>query len=251
MSLTDGSGLSAADVAAVTGKNSNGFGWGDGSFWIIILFLFFMMGNNGFGFGNGWNSGVGNEVQRGFDQSAVMNGLTGLGTAVNTGFANAEVSRCNSQANILQAMNMNQAATIQSMNTLANSLQQCCCDNRAGLADLKYTVATENCSDRAAVSNGVRDIITAQNANTQAVLDKLCALELDSVKQRNADLLAENNALKFAQSQTAQTAQLLADNAAQTSALEQYLNPAPIPAYMVQNPNCCAQNYYNGCGCGA
>ena len=180
-----------------------------------------------------------------------MNGLTGLGTAVNTGFANAEVSRCNSQANILQAMNMNQAATIQSMNTLANSLQQCCCDNRAGLADLKYTVATENCSDRAAVSNGVRDIITAQNANTQAVLDKLCALELDSVKQRNADLLAENNALKFAQSQTAQTAQLLADNAAQTSALEQYLNPAPIPAYMVQNPNCCAQNYYNGCGCGA
>ena len=251
MSLTDGSGLSAADVAAVTGHNSNGFGWGDGSFWIIILFLFALMGNNGFGFGNGFGGATGyNEVQRGFDQSAVMNGLTGLGTAVNTGFANAEVSRCNSQANILQAMNMNQSATIQSMNTIANSLQQCCCDNRAGLADLKYTVATENCADRAVVSDGIRDVITANNSNTQAILDKLCALELDSVKQRNADLLAENNALKFAQSQTAQTAQLLADNAAQTSALEQYLNPAPIPAYMVQNPNCCS-NVYTGCGCGA
>ena len=254
MSLTDGNGgLSAADVAAVTGNNSNGFGWGDGSFWIIILFLFALMGGNGFGFGNGFGGGgYGyNEVQRGFDQSAVMNGLTGLGTAVNTGFANAEVSRCNSQANILQAMNTNQMATITGMNTIANSLQQCCCDNRAGLADLKYTVATENCADRAAVSNGIRDVITANNANTQSILDKLCALELDGIKQRNADLLAENNALKFAQSQTAQTAQLLADNAAQTSALEQYLNPAPIPAYMVQNPNCCAQNFYSGCGCGA
>ena len=266
MALTDGSGLSAADVAAVTGhNNSNGFGWGDGSFWIIILFLFALMGNNGFGFG-GFGGGYGmnavnNDVQRGFDQSAIMNGITGLGTAVNTGFANAEVSRCNSQANLLQAMNNNQAAilsgmntnqmtTITGMNTLANSLQQCCCDNRAGLADLKYTVATENCADRAAVSDGIRDIITANNSNTQAILDKLCALELDGVKQRNADLLAENTALKFAQSETAQTARILADNAAQTTALEQYLNPAPIPAYMVQNPNCCS-NVYTGCGCGA
>ena len=251
MALTDGSGLSAADVAAVTGhNNTNGFGWGDGSFWIIILFLFALMGNNGFGFGNGFGGGVGSEVQRGFDQSAVMNGINGIGTAINTGFANAEVSRCNSQANVLQAINTNQMATITGMNTLANSLQQCCCDNRAGLADLKYTVATENCADRAAVSDGIRDVIASNNSNTQAILDKLCALELDSIKQRNADLLAENNALKFAQSQTAQTAQLLADNAAQTSALEQYLNPAPIPAYMVQNPNCCS-NIYSGCGCGA
>ena len=250
MALTDGSGLSAADVAAVTGNNSNGFGWGDGSFWIIILFLFALMGNNGFGFGNGFNGGGYGEVQRGFDQSAVMNGLNSLGTAVNNGFANAEVSRCNSQANILQAINTNQAATISGMNTLASTLQQCCCDNRAGLADLKYTVATENCADRAAVSDGIRDVISANNSNTQAILDKLCALELDGVKQRNADLLAENNALKFAQSQTAQTARLLADNAAQTSALEQYLNPSPIPAYMVQNPNCCS-NFYSGCGCGA
>lgn len=251
MALTDGNGgLSAADVAAVTGNNGFG-GWEGGSFWIIILFLFAMMSGNGFGWGNGgYPGGVGNEVQRGFDQSAVMGGINGLTNAVSAGFANAEVSRCNAQTNILQTLNTNQMASIQSMNTLANSLQQCCCDNRAGLADLKYTVATENCADRAAVSDGIRDVITAQTASTQAILDKLCALELDGVKQRNADLLAENNALKFAQSQTAQTAQLMADNAAQTMALEQYLNPAPVPAYVVQNPNCCG-NYYNGCGCGA
>lgn len=253
MALTDGNGgLSAADVAAVTGQNgSNGFGWGDGSFWIIILFLFALMGGNGFGFGNGGIGGGYNEVQRGFDQSAVMNGLSGIGTAINNGFANAEVSRCNSQANILQAMNTNQIAANAAMNSIASTLQQCCCDNRAGLADLKYTVATENCADRAAVSDGIRDVITAQNANTQAILDKLCALELDGIKQRNADLLAENNALKFAQSQTAQTASILADNARQTVALEQYLNPAPVPAYVVQNPNCCNSNYFSGCGCGA
>ena len=253
MALTDGNGgLSAADVAAVTGQHgSNGFGWGDGSFWIIILFLFALMGGNGFGFGNGYMGGGYGEVQRGFDQSAVMNGLSGIGTAINNGFANAEVSRCNSQANILQALNTNQMAMTTGMNSIASTLQQCCCDNRAGLADLKYTVATENCADRAAVSNGIRDVITAQNANTQAILDKLCALELDGVKQRNADLLAENSALKFAQSQTAQTASILADNARQTVALEQYLNPAPVPAYVVQNPNCCNSNYFSGCGCGA
>ena len=145
------------------------------------------------------------------------------------------------------------------MNSLAMGLQNCCCDNRAGLADLKYTVATENCADRTALSEGIRDLMAAGTANTQALInsqtagfqaiqDKLCQMEIDNLKTRNAELLARNNALEFAQTQTAQTAQILADNAAQTAALEQYLNPAPIPAYVVQNPNCCGQQYY-GCGC--
>ena len=262
MSLSEnGNGLSAADVAAVVGSNgyNNGFGWGDGSFWIIILFLFAFMGNGwGNGFGGGgqmpyiMNNSTQNDVQRGFDQQALMGGITGLTTAVSNGFANAEISRCNSQANILQTLNNNQAAQIASMNSLAMGLQNCCCDNRAGLADLKYTVATENCADRTALSDGVARIIANQTANNQAILDKMCQLELDGVKQRNADLLAENSALKFAQSQTAQTAQILANNQAQTAALEQYLNPAPIPAYVVQNPNCCTPQTYNyGCGCAA
>lgn len=236
MSLVDnGNGLSAADVAAVVdgGRSNGNYGWGDGSFWIIVLFLFALMGGNGWG--NGFNGG-GGEMQRGFDQQAVMNGVNGLTSAVSNGFANAEVSRCNAQTNILQ-----------SMNGIASSLQNCCCENRAGLADLKYTVATENCADRNALQQGVQAIIANQTANNQTILDKLCQLELDGIKQRNADLLAENNALKFAESQSSQTAQILANNAAQTQALEQYLNPAPIPAYVVQNPNCCQNTY--GCGC--
>lgn len=257
MSLTTENGLSAADVAAVVGGNGyshGGFGWGDGSFWIIVLFLFALMGNgwgNGFGGGNQMPyimNNTSNDVQRGFDQQAVMSGITGLTSAVANGFSNAEISRCNSQANILQTLNANQSATLSSMNSLAMGLQNCCCENRAGLADIKYTIATENCADRAAISDGVRDIIANQSANNQAILDKLCQLELDGFKQRNADLLAENNALKFAQSQTAQTAQILANNEAQTAALERYLAPAPVPAYVVQNPNCCSP-YTGGCGC--
>ena len=261
MSLSEnGNGLSAADIAAVTGSRGNsGFGgWGEGGlFWIIVLFLFAMMGNWGGGFGGGSampyiiNSAPAvSDVQRGFDQSAIMSGINGINTTVANGFANAEVSRCNSQANILQTLNNNQSATNTNMNTLAMSLQNCCCENRAGLADLKYTVATENCADRTAFSEGVAAIIANQTANNQTILDKICQLELDGVKQRNADLLAENSALKFVQSQTAQTAQILANNEAQTAALERYLAPNPIPAYVVQNPSCCNSGYYNGsCGC--
>lgn len=282
------SGYSLSDIAAVTG---NGYGRGDGIFgdggsWWIILFILLIFGGWG---GNNWggngnngmngvlpvmamNSSAATDVQRGFDQSAVMNTLSGLTSTVSNGFANAEVSRCNAQANLLstlgsnqmglyQTLNANQNATTANMNALAMSLQNCCCDNRAGLADLKYTVATENCADRTALNDGIRDLMAAGTANTQALInsqtagfqaiqDKLCQMEIDALKDKNAELLARNSALEFAQTQTAQTAQILADNAAQTAALEQYLNPAPIPAYVVQNPSCCNQQYY-GCGCGA
>lgn len=258
MSLVEGngSGLSAADVAAVMGNNGNGFGWGgDGAWWLIVLFLFALSGN-GFGFGGYGNAGmapmmVNNDVQRGFDQSALMASLNGITSAVSNGFANAEVSRCNGQTNILQALNANQASVANGMNSLAMGLQNCCCENRAGIADLKYTVATENCADRAAVSDGIRDVIQSNTANTQAILDKLCQLELDGLKDRNAQLLADNNALRFQESQAAQTASILANNAAQTAALKQALNPTPIPAYVVQNPSCCNTGFNCGCGCNA
>ena len=252
MSYSDnGNGLSAADVAAVMGNGGNsGFGWGgDGAWWLIVLFLFAFAGNgfgNGFGgFGGGnmfypWMMGnTQNDVQRGFDQSAVMGGINGLTAAVSNGFANAEVSRCNGQTNVLQALN-----------NIGMSLQNCCCENRAGLADVKYTIATENCADRAAVSDGIRDILAATQAQTQTILDKMCQQEIDALKTQNANLQTQINLANLQASQTAQTARILADNAAQTTALEQYLNPAPIPAYVVQNPNCCNQNYYQNCGCG-
>ena len=225
MALTDGNGLSAADVAAVMGNGNGGFGFGnDGAWWLIILFLFFM--NNGWN--NGGQYGYSGALQSGFDQQAVMGGINGLTAAVNTGFANAEVSRCNQQANTLQALN-----------GISMSLQNCCCENRAATADLKYTMANEGAQTRQAMQNAV-----------QTVLDKLCQQEIDTLKTQNANLQTQINLANMQASQTAQTAKILADNAAQTVALEQYLNPAPVPAYVVQNPNCCGQNWYSTCGGG-
>lgn len=237
--------MTPADIAAVTnnGNNGGGFGWGgDGAWWLLVLFLFAFSGNwgNGFG-GNGGGAAMpyilntDNSVQRGFDQSALMNSLTGITSAVANGFSNAEISRGNLQTNLLQALN-----------GISMAQQNCCCENRAQIADLKYTIATENCADRAAVSDGIRDIITNATANTQAILDKLCQQEIDTLKTQNANLQTQINLANLAASQTAQTARILADNAAQTTALEQYLNPTPIPAYVVQNPNCCG-NYGYGC----
>lgn len=235
-------GLSAADVAAVTGNGNGGWGFGgDGAWWLLVLFLFAANNGWGNGFGMGGNGAVpyamantNNDIQRGFDQQSIMAGINGI----NTGLANAEVSRCNSQANILQ-----------SLNNISSNLQNCCCENRAGLADLKYTIATENCADRSTVSDGVRDIIANQSANTQLILDKLCQQEIDALKTQNANLQTQINLANLRASQNDQTAKILSDNAAQTLALEQYLNPTPVPAYMVQNPNCCSSAVGCGCGC--
>ena len=241
MSLSEnGNGL-VMPVGPMYGNgSSNGFGWNDGSFWIIILFLFAFMGN---GWGNwGGNSGtttINNDVQRGFDQQAVMSGLTGINSAVANGFAGAEISRCNAQANILQ-----------SLNDMAMAFQNCCCENRAQAADLKYTIATEACADRQAVTDALRDVTANMTAQTQTILDKMCQQEIDALKTQNANLQTQINLANLAQSQTDQTAKILADNAAQTATLKQNLNPTPVPAYVVQNPNCCGTNYYAGCGCG-
>lgn len=283
--------MSPADFAAVMGNRGGGFGggyggyggFGDGAWWIIILFLFAMnggWGNGGFGGGRGGN-GIGAvpylmtestqaAVQNGFNQQSILNGINGINSTLANGFADAAVARCNAQTTTLQALsnnqmglyqtlNANQNANTAAMNQLAMNLQNCCCENHAGLADLKYTVANENCADRQAISDGLRDVIANQTANTQALInsqtqgfqsiqDKLCQLELDSYKQKVSDQATEIAALKGAISQTAQTAALIQDNNAQTANLIRALNPTPVPSYQVPNPytGCCAQSY---CGC--
>ena len=250
--FNNSNGYSLADIAAATGNDNNGgFGFnGDGA-WILILFILILAGGwGGYGF-NGGGGGAGYvtaDVQRGFDQSAVINGLTGIAGAINTGFSNAEVSRCNAQANILQTLNNNQSNLSSQLNTIAMNQQNCCCENRAGLADLKYTVATEACADRNAVASALRDVIASNTANTQAILDKLCQQEIDALKAQNQELQMQSYLANLAASQNAQTGQILTDNAAQTTALLRALNPAPIPAYVVANPYGC--NCANSCGCG-
>ena len=249
MALTNGE-LSAADIAAVTGNNgSNGWG-GDGAWWLIVLFLFAFAGGwgNNRGYDNGGSNGggyVSNEVQRGFDQSAVMAALSGI----NSSLANAEVSRCNSQANILQTLNNNQSALSSQLVQMLMAQQECCCENRLGLANLNSTVLAENCSDRAALSDGIRDILTNQNMGIQRILDQMCSDKIDAKNEKIADLERQLTMANLAASQGAQTAAILANNDAQTAALEQYLAPVPRPAYIVQNPNGC--NCNSGCGCGS
>lgn len=253
MALTDnGNGLSAADVAAVVGNGNGAFGnWADGSFWIIILFLFAFMGNGWGGFGGNagmfpymMNNNTNADVQRGFDQQALIGGINGINASINS----LAQGQCNGFNGVTNAIANAQYNTSQGMNTLAMALQNCCCENRAATADLKYTVATEACADRAAVGDALNSVLNSFNANTQRILDQMCQDKIDAKNERIQALENQLNMAQLRESQTAQTAQILANNAAQTQALEQYLNPAPIPAYMVQNPNCCAQNF--GCGCG-
>ena len=241
MALTDNENGMVMPVAPMYGGGNSGFGFGgDNGWWLILLFLFAFNGGWGGGFGN--NGGampyvINNDVQRGFDQSAIMNGITGINNAVTSGFASAEISRANTNTNTLQALwNMQMAQ------------QQCCCDTRAAITAVGGTVASEACETRYANAQNTRDVIENANRNNQAILDKLCQLELDAKNDKIADLERELTMANLAASQTAQTAQLLADNARQTVALEQYLNPVPVPAYMVANPNCCNTN---SCGCGS
>lgn len=264
MSLVDGNGLSAADIAAVTGNNGNGFGFGGDGAWLILILLLFAAFN-----GNGWGNNacgaggypfmmanVDNGVQRGFDQSAVMGALTGINSAISNGFADAAVAQCNQTASMLQGFSGLQMQMSNVGSNLTNVMmqnemarQQCCCDTKQAIADLKYTVATEACADRAAVSNALRDVITAGNANTQAILDKMCQQEIDALKTQNANLQTQLNMQNLAASQATQTAQLVADNNAQTAALINRIAPYPVPSYTVSNPyvNCgCNQN--NCCG---
>ena len=246
--LENGSNFYMPVAPANGGGFGNGFG-GDG-WWILLLLLF--AGGWGNGFGGGFGGGFGNDIYPWMNQSNQINdgfrdqmmndnitgirdGINGIATQLCNSFAQAEIS-----ANSRQMADMNQNFALQS------SLQNCCCENRAGIADLKYTVATENCADRTAAYQNTRDIIDSQTRGTQAIIDKLCALELDAKNDKIADLERQLTMANLSASQTAQTSRLLADNTAQTVALEQYLNPVPVPAYIVQNPNCC----YNNCGCG-
>lgn len=257
MSLTTGE-MSAADLAAVVGNNNDGIGFGgNGGWWIILLFLVLFGNNgwnNGFGGGNGGNSFVpyylANNtdagVQRGFDTAAIAGQLSGIQSAITGGFSAAEVASCNRAMADMERSFATQTAITGGLTNVSSQLANCCCENRLATANLSALVQSENCADRAALSDGIRDIITNQTSNTQRILDQMCSDKIDAKNERIADLERQLTMANLAASQTAQTAQLLADNSRQTVALEQYLNPVPVPAYIVQNPNCCT----NSCGCG-
>ena len=216
--------------------NQNGFGFGGDWAWLLLFFVLF--GNNGWG--NGFGGGGVETLYPWMNNSQNING----------GFRDQML---NTQ---LSSILENQSAAQLAMQT---QFSNCCCENRLGIANLGADIAREACADRAAVTDGIRDIIAATTANTNAILstvnggiqaikDQLCADKIDQKNDEIAQLRAQITALNLAASQGAQTAAIIANNEAQTAALERYLAPNPIPAYVVANPSCCNQN--SGCGCG-
>ena len=271
MSLTTGE-MSAADLAAVVG-NSNGnggFGFGDGNGWWVIL-LFLLLGNgawgNGYGGGNGGTGGLypwlnqTDTINGGFRDQMINNNITGIRDSignlstqlcncccdmrdtVNQGFYNSEIAAANRQmANMNQAFGL-QNAISSGFNATQAQLAQCCCDQRLATNDLKYTIATENCADRAALSDGIRDVIASQTASTQKILDKLCEQEI----QAKDDLIGQlRQEVLFARGQASQIAQ----NDQIVNSIYNRLNDCPVgttPVFGRTPIFTCNQN--SGCGC--
>ena len=238
-------------VSPMYGGGNAGFGgyggYGDGLFWIIILFLFAAMSGgwgNGFGNGNGgailpfmMNQSGQSEVQRVVDQQSVMTGISALSASQANGFANAEISRCNGLYNVTSQLN-----------NIAMTQQNCCCENRAAVADLKYTMAQEAAATRANT-----------DAKVQGVMDKLCQLEMDGMRQNYENRIADmqntidslrtmNSNARFDASINAQTATISAGQRTLANEIEQYVLPTAKPCYVVQNPNCCGQTFGRTCG---
>lgn len=256
---------------------NNGFGSDWGSF--IVLFLIAAMWG---GFGNGFGGYGGNNVvntdfpwllngqnainantNAGFDNLAVTNSLNGINSniqglsnqicnstasvtqSLNNGFANAETSANNRQmANMQQSFN-NQMAVNQGFNNVQSQLSNCCCENRLATANLGALVQSENCADRAALSDGIRDVITNQTNNTQRILDQMCQDKIDAKNDLINQLRSELMYARGQASQDVQTATIQAGQRALANEVEQYVAPRAIPSYSVQNPNCCNNN----CGC--
>ena len=237
MALTD-EGTGTTMLVQPSGFGGNG-GFGDmGSGWWILL-LFILMGGWGGNFGGGFGGGdfypwmnQSNQISSGFQNQMLSDSINGIQAGIN----GISSQLCNNQMADLERSFASQTAMTAGMTGLQSQLANCCCENRAATADLKYTVATEACADRNAISNALQTVIDSNNAGFQKVLDRMCQQELDALKSQNIALQNQVNMQALAASQTAQTAQLIADNTAQTQYIVNRVAPYPIPAYTVANP---------------
>ena len=235
-------------VANIDG-NGNNNGWGAEGLWlwfIIVIFAIFGWGGFGNGFGgNGMNGGVGSEIQRGFDNQAVVSKLDGISNGLCDGFYAVQNGMNGINTNILQtgfgiqqAINADTVANMQNTNALQSQLANCCCETREAIQGVNYNMATNTCALQNTMNSNTRDIIDSQNAGTRAILDYLCNEKISSLQ-------AENSDLRRAASQDRQSALLTTQMAAQTQQIINAVNPSAIPAYVVPNPNA----YAYGCGC--
>lgn len=223
--MTDG--LTASDVAVLTGntRNNDGFN-GDGCWWIILFLLFGMFGWGGYGFGGGYGGGGTNtpgfqgfatrsDIDAALATQGIESGITGIGTQLCNGFAGVNSAIAN----------------------LGYQNQQCCCDLKQAIGDVNYNMAAQTNILQNTVNNGFRDVIEAQNAGTQRIIDTITQ---DKIQSLQTEL---------------QSAQLQLSNQAQTTNIINALRPTPTPSYPVMSPYTSIINPTgftfgaNGCGC--
>lgn len=276
MSLVEnGTGMTMPVVPMYGGYGSgNGCNDGIGDGWWIILLLLAMNGwgnNNGGWGGNGsgvmplfpyftsQNTDAG--VQRGFDTAAITGQLSGIQSSISNGFSGVEVSACNKAMDQMKATydaqiaGMNQRfgdtlALNNQLNTINGSLQNCCCENRAGIADLKYTVATEACADRQAVTDALGNVLTTLNSGIQSIKDQMCQDKIDAKNDEIAQLRQQVAMKDLAASQVAQNAFIQQGFANEVDQLYNRLSSCPVPTTPVYGRTpifTCNQN--QGCGC--
>ncbi len=279
MSLTEnGNGMymPVAPAYGYGGGYGNGFG-GFGGDWgsLIVLFLIAAMfggfgGYWGGGFGGGFDgafpwlmsgqAGINANTNAGFDNAAVGSQLSGIQTSLTTGFSNAEVSGCNRAMDAMQTAYSNQIASMNQrfadvtaignrLDDIGLQLQNGTCENRANIADLKYTVATEACADRNAVNNALRDVLVANNANTQRILDTMNQDKIDAKNEKILELQNQLNMATLRESQVAQNAFIQQGFADEVDQLYNRLSNCPVPSTPVYGRTPIFTCNNGGCGC--
>ena len=251
-------GLSASDVALLTGnngRNNDGMFGGDWGAWIILFLLFGMFNGRGFGGFGGGNGGCepcatkSDLTAQGIVQK--LDGITyglsdstfALNNTITNGFHGVDNAICNLGYNVQSGFN-----------TLGHQLADCCCQTQRAIDGVNYNLATQACDTRNVIQNSTRDILESNNSNTRAILDFLVQSKMDEKDGKIAELqselmLSRQNAF-FTANQDAQTAELI----------RRMGRDFPVNAVVVQPntpvtfpTNCCGQfsGYNNGCGCGS
>ena len=230
MAITEENGMGTTMLVSPAGAGGN-FGGnmfgGDLSI-IVLFFLFMMMGGWGNGFGGGFGGGDlypwmnnSNQMASGFQNQMLNDNITGIQAGING--ITAQLS--NNQMADLERSFAAQTANTAGFTALQGQLSQCCCDNRLATCQTQNIVQAEGAATRSTIQDSV-----------QKVMDKLCEQELEQLRAANVSLQNQVNMLNLSASQTAQTAQLIADNTAQTQYIVNRVAPYPIPAYTVANP---------------
>lgn len=247
------SGLTASDVALLSGRNGNNDGFGEnGSWWVIIFLIFAFMGwgrnYNGFGGGNG---SIADNYVLASDFATIQRQLSDgfsdltsqsryIQNGICDGFYAMNTSLLNGFAGVNNSIMTNGYETRNAINNLSSDLASCCCQTQRAIDGVNYNLATNTCALQNTMNMNTRDIVDTVNANYRALHDEIVSNKLEMKNDRIAEQQNEINALRLSASQAKQNAYLINE-----------LKPCPNPAYIVPNPNCC-YNYQvtSGCGCG-